>query len=355
MVSSNNPLSVKAFDLFCSVGGLTYGLRHAGLNVVGGLDIDESCRYAYENNCGSTFIHSDIRSIGYDSISEHFDGANYRVLVGCAPCQPFSSHTKKFSYDSADPRWSLINDFLRIALEGKPEIVSMENVPQLRNQSIYGEFKRKLSDVGYKISDGIICCSKFGVPQRRRRLILLASLLGEIDLPKPKSNSLKTVRDIIGNLAPIENGEASGDDPLHVCSRLDPINLERIRVSLPGGSWRSWPDSLLPACYKKDSGQTYGSVYGRMVWDSVAPTITTQFYRFGTGRFGHPEQDRALSLREGALLQTFPERYAFIKPNDSVLLRRIGRHIGNAVPPLLAAAIGESILEHVNSFAKVHV
>ena len=350
-----NQLNAQAFDLFCSIGGLTYGLQQSGIKVNAGLDSDGSCRYAYETNCQATFVEADVRDVSYSDISEHFHDADYRILVGCAPCQPFSSLAAKMKTGESDSRWTLINEFLRIILEGLPEIVSMENVPQVMDNPIYDMFKQALTDAGYQVSDGIVSSDKFGVPQRRRRLVMLASSLDKIDMPKPEPIKPVTVRQTIGKLAPLKHGQSSETDPLHLCSRLDPINLKRIRASKPGGSWRDWPEELLPECYKKDSGYTYTSVYGRMHWDKQAPTLTTQYYGFGTGRFGHPEQDRALSLREGALLQSFPEHYQFVAPGENVVISRIGRHIGNAVPPPLAHAIGKAITDHLKKEAEKNV
>ena len=353
MCESRNQLNAQVFDMFCSIGGLTYGLQEAGITVKAGLDIDSSCRYAYEKNCDATFVEADIRALSFSDISTYFNNAEYRILVGCAPCQPFSSHTAKRNMQ-ADERWNLIGEFRRIILEGRPEIVSMENVPQLMGNPIYHKFKHELTGAGYNIADGIISCADFGVPQKRRRLVMLASLLGTIDMPKSAAKEplfhragLKTVRQAIGHLRPLEHGQSSETDPLHVCSRLEPINLKRIQASRPGGSWQDWPTALLPDCYKKDSGLSYGSVYGRMQWDKPAPTLTTQFYRYGTGRYGHPEQDRALSLREGAILQTFPEQYQFIAPGEKASFTKVGRQIGNAVPPSLASAIGKAITDHL--------
>lgn len=326
---------------------MTYGLQKAGITVNAGLDIDGSCRYAYEKNCEATFIEADIKELSFSDISTYFNDAEYRILVGCAPCQPFSSHTAKIKSRQPDSKWNLIDEFLRIILEGQPEIISMENVPQLMDKSIYHKFKHELTDAGYKIADGVISCSDFGVPQKRCRLVMLASLLGEIDMPKSEAEEPKTVRQAIGHLCSLENGQSSETDPLHVCSQLEPINLKRIQASKPGGSWRDWPTELLPDCYKKDSGLSYGSVYGRMQWDKPAPTLTTQFYRYGTGRYGHPEQDRALSLREGAILQTFPEQYQFVASGERAAFTKIGRQIGNAVPPYLASAIGKAIADHL--------
>ena len=355
MCESLNQLNAQVFDMFCSIGGLTYGLQEAGITVKAGLDIDSSCRYAYEKNCGTTFVEEDIRNISFSDISTYFNDAEYRILVGCAPCQPFSSHTAKRKSCQLDSRWNLIDEFLRIILEGQPEVISMENVPQLMDKAIYHKFKRELTDAGYKIADGVISCTDFGVPQNRCRLVMLGSLLDRIDMPKSAAKEPKTVRQVIEHLCPLEHGQSSETDPLHVCSRLEPINLKRIRASRPGGSWRDWPTALLPNCYKRDSGLSYGSVYGRMQWDKPAPTLTTQFYRYGTGRYGHPEQDRALSLREGAILQTFPEQYQFVAPGEKASFMKTGRQIGNAVPPSLASAIGRAITDHLKKREKRNV
>ncbi len=338
---------VKAFDLFCSVGGLTYGLQRAGVNVTGGLDVDESCKFAYEKNCKAEFIASDIKNIQFSDISVFLEDSRTRILVGCAPCQPFSTHATKIKKAEQDSRWGLISEFLRLIREGKPEIVSMENVPALKNQTVYLDFKRELEKLGYKVSADIVSCQNFGIPQRRRRLVLMASLLGEINLPQPLDSSVVTVKSAIGHLEKLSHGKSSKSDLLHTCSALSSINLQRIRASIPGGTWSDWPKKLLPNCYKRSSGSSYGSVYGRMDWNKPAPTLTTQFIRYGTGRFGHPEQNRALSLREGAILQTFPEDYEFFQAGKKPALTSIARQIGNAVPPLLGKAIGIAIVNHL--------
>jgi len=151
-------------------------------------------------------------------------------------------------------------------------------------------------------------------------------------------------------LKPLDNGMASTVDPVHVCRNLSPLNLKRIQASVPAGTWRDWPEDLLLECHKKSSGKTYSCVYGRMSWDSPSPTITTHFYSYGTGRFGHPEQDRGLSVREGSILQSFPENYKFSPSGKSFSVSVLARHIGNAVPPLLGKAIGVSIVKHIKSF-----
>ena len=160
---------------------------------------------------------------------------------------------------------------------------------------------------------------------------------------------MRTVRDVLSNLPRLSQGEVDSDDPLHRSAGLSDINIKRIRQSKPGGTWKDWDESLLPECYKKPSGKSFGSVYGRMEWDKPSPTVTTQFYSFGTGRYGHPEQDRALSLREGALLQTFPKDYKFFEDIDKISISTISRHIGNAVPVDLGKIIGISINKHLEN------
>lgn len=266
----------------------------AGIRVAAGLDIDSTCRYAYEENCKAKFIHSDIKKINYSDISPYFSGAKYRILVGCAPCQPFSSYTTKARRNREDLRWNLIDDFLRIVIEGKPEIVSMENVPALRKEKIYHKFKKVLENSGYRVNDGVVQCEYFGVPQRRRRLVLIASLLENIRLPEKSFDKPVTVRESIEHLRKLNHGAVCTTDQMHVCWKLSPLNLTRIKASVPGGTWKDWPEELLPDCYRRSSGKTYCSVYGRMSWNKPSPTLTTQFYSCGTGRFGHPEQNRAL-------------------------------------------------------------
>ena len=179
----------------------------------------------------------------------------------------------------------------------------------------------------------------------------MASRLGDIKLiPPPKRlTKSKTVAETIKGLPVLQAGTFSKKDPMHKCSSLSDLNMQRIKISKPGGSWRDWPRKLVADCHKKPSGNSYPAVYGRMEWGKPSPTITTQFYGFGNGRFGHPSQNRALSLREGALLQGFPKAYQFVRPGDPVETVTVGRLIGNAVPVTLGRVIGKSINQHVRS------
>ena len=220
---------------------------------------------------------------------------------------------------------------------------------EFQGGAIFRDFVARLKAAGYKIAHEIAFLPDYGVPQSRSRLILLASRHGEIELPRPvrKPDQYMTVDDAISALPKLEAGETDADDPLHQASQLSPLNMERIRASKPGGSWGDWDPSLVADCHKTERGKTYRAVYGRMRADMPAPTITTQFYGFGNGRFGHPTQDRGLSLREGALLQSFPPDYAFVKPGEKVYFTQLGRMIGNAVPVQLSRAIARSIKRHI--------
>lgn len=342
-------MSIKAVDLFCGVGGLTYGLQKAGIPVIAGIDIDGSCEYAYTFNNKSQFIKKSIDEVTGKEIKDLFNKKDIRVLVGCAPCQPFSNHQKDKKNRSNHKDWRLLYQFARLVKEVKPHIVSMENVPELKKEKVFLDFVNILKDEKYIVNYDIVNVADYGVPQRRKRLILLASKQKKIKLLAPTHKKYITVKEAIGNLPDVLAGEANKNDPLHISSLLSKINLERIRNSIPGGTWKDWPDELILKCHKSKKGQTYTSVYGRMRWNDVAPTITTQFTAYGTGRFGHPTQNRALTLREGAILQSFPPNYQFISSEESIHIRNIARHIGNAVPPRLGEVIGQSI---INSLSK---
>lgn len=346
-------MAIYAVDLFCGVGGLTHGIQQAGINVVAGIDIDSTSEYAYEKNNNAVFINKNVESLSGNEVKSLYPEGSLKLLMGCAPCQPFSSYTNRYKEKrEKDSKWGLLYSFERIISEVQPEIVSMENVPEIVKETIFSDFVKSLENNDYIVKWEIVFCPDYGVPQNRKRLVLLASKLGSLSLLPPlysKENYL-TVRDVIGDLPKIKAGERHKNDPLHVSSKLKDINIKRIIQSKPGGTWRDWDESLILECHKKKSGKTYPSVYGRMEWDKPAPTITTQFYGYGNGRFGHPEQNRALSLREGALIQTFPLNYDFVDPKENINMRKVGTHIGNAVPVKLGEIIGESIKLHLKEY-----
>ena len=352
----SSPLSISAVDLFCGVGGLTYGLRQAGINVVAGLDIDERCRYPFEENNDARFISKNIREFTSAELSELYPKDSIKILVGCAPCQPFSAHTRKNKDRSSDERWSLLDDFGRLVEKVNPHLIAFENVPLIRKENIFTNFCNKLRSLYYYLHpELIVYCPDYGIPQKRRRLVLIASTWDKFELlPKTHSSSpedgllpFQTVEDAIGDLPKIDDGVECQQDRLHRSRKLSDMNKRRIKHSKPGRTWKDWDEELRLPCHQKPSGKGYTTVYGRMEWDDLAPTITTQFINLGSGRFGHPKQHRALSLREGALLQTFPEGYKFIEPDSPITVSRIAAYIGNAVPVQLAKVIGESIQKHV--------
>nr|WP_157212944.1 DNA cytosine methyltransferase [Pseudomonas sp. M47T1] len=342
-------MTVAAVDLFCGAGGLTRGLLNSGINVTHGVDFDPACTYAFEhNNSGAKFVNKSVTDLTGNELNNWFGGQEIKLLAGCAPCQPFSkySSTRK---SNDDDKWKLLNEFRRLISETKPELVTMENVPQLRTHEIYLKFVSFLKVSGYHVDFKVVSCAQYGLPQMRKRLVLLASMLGPIEIipPTHSSGNFTSVRDAIKHLPRLSAGEQDPDDPLHYSASLSQINLQRIIRSSPGGTWRDWPEHLRAPCHSKKSGSTYASVYGRMEWDKPSPTITTQSYGYGNGRFGHPEQNRALSLREAAILQSFPDDYSFYEPGTDMSTRALCTMIGNAVPVRLGEVVGESIKLHL--------
>jgi len=343
---------IEAIDLFCGVGGLTNGLKKAGINVKVGIDSDISCKYAYEINNDAEFIDKDITEVKGEDLNKFWSKKNIRVLVGCAPCQPFSMYANTVKNNTKGEKWNLLNEYLRLVEETKPDILSMENVPNLANKEIFKMFVEKLKTLKYYVSYDNVFCPNYGIPQNRKRLVLLASKYGEITLipPTHNKNTYITVKEAIGNLPPIKAGETCKTDPLHKARSLTPLNLKRIKATPYGGGWRDWNENLKLNCHKKESGITFGSVYGRMKWESQAPTMTTLCVGLGNGRFGHPTQNRAISLREAALLQTFPMEYEFFPSQEQAYSTKVSRHIGNAVPPKLGEVIAISILNHLQEY-----
>ncbi len=337
---------IVGVDLFCGVGGLTHGLVRGGIQIAAGIDIDSSCKFPFEANNSALFLERDVGQLSAEDIAPFFEGADFTLLAGCAPCQPFSTYSRSGRNREYESQWPLMSSFGRLVNNLKPDLVTVENVPQLADHPVFEEFLESL--VGYTTWWKIVQCSEIGVPQTRKRLVLFASRLGSnaLELSLEHARCI-TVRDTIGSLPPINSGCRDAKDELHTAPSLSPLNLARIRSSRPGGTWRDWPAELQAACHRKATGLTYPSVYGRMEWDQPAPTITTQCFGYGNGRFGHPEQDRAISLREAAMLQTFPKSYAFVPPGAPIKFNKLGRLIGNAVPVRLGEIIARSLVTHV--------
>jgi len=342
---------VACVDLFCGVGGLTHGLIAAGIPVVAGADLDPECKHPYEtNNPGASFYRRDVAKLASSEVASWFGDASVRVLAGCAPCQPFSTYAQRYETKGTD-RWGLLNHFARLVEELLPDLVTMENVPTVTKHDVFHDFVAALEKQDYDVWHSVVDSADYGLPQRRRRTVLLASRHDSIALKTPDESEHKTVQDALKTLPILRHGSTNKEDPLHSASRLSDLNLKRIKASKPGGTWRDWPDYLVAECHRRKTGKTYPGVYGRMRWDEPAPTLTTQFYGFGNGRFGHPSQARGLSLREGAVLQGFPTSYSFVPKGGPIHFKTLGRLIGNAVPVDLGRVIGESISEHIQQLS----
>jgi DNA (cytosine-5)-methyltransferase 1 len=337
---------LQAVDFFCSAGGVTVGFKQAGIDVLGGIDIDIKCKETYERNNNVKFLHANVSTLKKKELIAQFNirkNQDNLIFVGCSPCQYYSNiNTDKTK--STETRL-LLADFQEFVEYYMPGYLFIENVPGLDSKpwSPLSKFKKFLSKNGYIFDDGIVNAKYFGIPQNRRRYVLVASrILKKIVLPKGEKDNIKTVKEAIGNLSvfkPIEAGTIDNSPFAHTSAKLTPINLKRIR-STPhnGGDRRVWKSSseLQLDCYKEHSG--HYDVYGRMYWNKPSPAITTRFVSLSNGRYGHPEQDRAISIREGATLQSFPLDYVFYSESQG----SIAKMIGNAVPPKLAMEISRA-------------
>ncbi|SPD85977.1 Modification methylase HgiDII [Micropruina glycogenica] len=345
---TESTVRVSVIDLFSGAGGLSLGLRQAGMSIAAGIDVEEACRYPYEANIEAPFLAADVRDITGEMLTRTWAPGHVRLLAGCAPCQPFSAY-RRGADTSGEASWPLLDEFGRLVRESRPELVTMENVPRIGSSDVFSRFVSALRTLGYCVAFGVCHGPAYGLPQQRRRLVLSASLLGEVSTPSPPNPRAEavSVRHAIAGLPSLAAGESDPNDRLHKARVLSATNLQRIQASSPGGTWEEWPEELRAPCHRKSTGASFRNVYARMTWDDPSPTITTMAFNFGTGRFGHPEQDRAISLREAAILQGFPREYAFVEPGKPVHFSTVGRMIGNAVPPPIAKAAGQHLLHHV--------
>ena len=339
-------MRLKAVDFFCGAGGMSYGFATAGIKVLAGIDFDDSCRETYErNNKSAKFFHKDIATLSTLSLAKQLRITRHDdrlIFAACSPCQFWS----KVNTDRKKNRSSafLLHEFERFVDWFRPGFVVIENVPGLLSKkrvSLLPRFKKFLRAKDYSFAHAVVNSNHYGVPQNRKRYLLIATRLTKnIQLPAPTTKR-PVVRDFIGEkngFGAIKAGHKDRTQFIHTAAGLSPENLKRIRRTRPnGGTRRSWKnDSKLQIPAYKDKDEMFRDVYARMFWKRPAPTITTRFNSFSNGRFGHPQEDRAISLREGATLQTFPKHYIFKATNQAT----IARQIGNAVPPALARRIG---------------
>jgi DNA (cytosine-5)-methyltransferase 1 len=352
---SNTRRKIHVYDFFSGCGGTSAGLKAAGLKICFALDNDPVAASTYRLNIPEAcFFERDIRDLGIDELARLVrKSRNNSVLFSaCAPCQPYSRQNQYRS--SKDERIPLLMELAPHVRRIKPDYVFLENVPGMRKdggrRSPFVEFMKLLGGLGYSYDHNVVPAQDYGVPQLRRRLFLVASRRGPISLPSPthgpNSPNLRyrTVRDAIAHLPPISAGEEHDYVPNHRAAELSETNLMRLRATPEGGDRRDWPSELTVPCHRRYDGHT--DVYGRLFWDKPAPALTTKCIRLSNGRYGHPVQNRALSVREAACLQTFDDSFMF-KGN----LTDVSRQIGNAVPVKLAQSFGEHILQHYSETA----
>ena len=321
------------------------------MRVVLGLDNDPGSSATFRLNFpDANFIEHDIRQISPDKIIEQISAGPGPLLISaCAPCQPYSTFA---SAKRTDPKRNLLLSLIPIIELASPELVLVENVPGLSTGvapgDVFHRFQEALIRLGYYVMASVVDCQRYGVPQRRRRLIIMASRLGPVGLPNPTHGRgegmlpISTVQDWIADLPPIAAGETHPDIPNHIASGLTELNLRRIKATPEGGGRADWPKDLRLVCHENHRG--HSDVYGRMRFDAPAPALTTKCTSISNGRFGHPTQDRPISVREAACLQTFPRDYKFYGGIKSAT-----RQVGNAVPVLLAQRVGEAFNQHLES------
>ena len=343
-------MALDFYDLFSGCGGTSRGMQDAGMTVRFGLDFDPDAKMTYEANYKKAkFICKDIRLVSAEDVAPYIKRRYGRPLLfgACAPCQPFSKQNRTKSVD--DGRRSLLGEFHRFVEAYLPEYIFIENVPGLqtvpKRNGPFAEFIRLLKDLNYCFDHGIVMAYHYGVPQSRRRLVLLGSRLGPIAIPPPTHGpgtdhlDFPTVWEWISHLPPIEAGETHAQIANHRAAKLSPLNLRRIAVTPVGGDRRAWPQELGLPCHQNHTGHT--DVYGRMPKDQPSAALTTRCISLSNGRFGHPTQNRAISVREAACIQTFPMDFIFHGNLNSM-----ARQVGNALPVAMAKVFGDWFIRH---------
>ena len=357
--SRGDTVTVRVYDFFAGCGGASGGFRASGMEIALALDHDADARASFQANFPDAHMEpADIRNVSIDAIRcrTESEDPNPVLFTGCAPCQPFTKQNTKRPEPDQDERVPLLAHFAHLVEGCRPDLVFVENVPGLQkldsDTQPFGEFLSRLDAAGYKVDYRAVLLARYGIPQLRRRLVLVASRHGAVRLPDEThgpgapNERYATVRDWISHLPPIRAGEAHGKVPNHMAANLSERNLERIKATPEGGGHRDWPEHLRLDCHQGFSG--YSDVYGRMSWNAPASGLTTRCTSYSNGRFGHPEQDRAISVREAACLQTFPEDFVF-----QGSMKSMARQIGNAVPVRLAKLVGHRFIEHLKDVGRV--
>lgn len=357
MSSTQSPVAI---DLFAGGGGLSQGLKQAGFIVSAAVEVEpNACDTYAANHPGVVVFRQDIRQITGQELLRTSPTGKIDLIAACPPCQGFSSLTAKYRRD--DPRNELIFEFVRLVREIEPKTIMMENVPGLAKGAGSALFKKAMGDLealGYSLTHDVLDVANYGVPQRRRRLVVLGTRRGEVKIPPPThareplegQKRWVTVRDIIaGEDRPITLKRALSKGSCqqfgwNVVRDLSDLNVERLRAIRPGKSRATLPIELRPQCHR-DTDSGFSNVYGRMSWDEPAPTITGGCTTLSKGRFGHPSQLRTISVREAALLQSFPKSYRF----DTPYMDKVCNIIGNALPPLFAEVMASACLHFIES------
>ena len=332
----------NAIDLFCGCGGITQGLKQAGFRVLAGVEFSHAPAEVYRKNHPEVrLFEDDIRQISIDEFIEACKGETIHVLAGCPPCQGFSSIRRKNKAAPVDdPRNTLAYEYLKFVEALKPYTILFENVPSIANYPVFVEVRERLTSLGYDLDYRVVDCADYGVPQRRKRFVMLGSRIGRIELVEGKCEK-STVRDYIGSLEP---PEVSRDESHRIYAHHTSHIFEMItKVPKDGGSRADLPEKYILECHKRQ-GIGFRDVYGRLRWDDVSSTITGGCLNPSKGRFLHPEQDRALTAREAAMLQTFPKDYVLPKEINKTALALM---IGNAVPPMFACAQAKHIKKYL--------
>jgi DNA (cytosine-5)-methyltransferase 1 len=347
MVSKKTSKKRSAIDLFSGAGGLTQGLKQAGFDVVGAVEFHPTYAESYQMNHPNVNLKiGDIVNVEPEEFMKELGlkAGELDLLAGCPPCQGYSTIGTRNRGKKDDPRNELVYQVLRFALAFRPKTIMMENVPALAKDARLAKLKSELEASGYKIDVKVLNMSHYGVPQARRRMIMLGSRLGDIEVISQEldSDKMATVREAISFLAPVGQ---SGDSLHDVIEHRKP-KIQKMISMVPknGGSRTDLPPEYKLECHKKTSG--FKDVYGRMKWDRPSPTITGGCSQPSKGRFLHPEEDRAITLREAALLQTFPKDYKFSFRSGK---QGVATMIGNALPPTFIQFHANSLLQHLNA------
>lgn len=353
-VEDNHQL--KAVDFFCSGGGMSFGMQESGIRILAGIDFDKNCEETYKANIkNAEFIRADVFNLREKELQERLSltkNDDNLILIGCSPCQFWS--IIKTDKNKSQKSKNLLKEFKRFVEYFNPGYVVVENVPGVlkrKRESGLEDFIEWLNTNKYTVHANIHEVSNYGVPQHRKRFTLIANRLNAKEIQPITINGSKiTVRDVLGEwngFSKVQHGHKDESDFIHSVASLNELNLERLSLTPHDGGTRLayvFNERLAAPChYKKTT--SFKDIYGRMYWDKPSPTITTKFLSFSNGRFAHPEEDRAISLREGATLQSFPKTYKFAGGS----MANIAKMIGNAVPPIYAKAIGKAIIQnHIN-------